>query len=280
MFAAVGAVAALVAIGGTVVALSGDGDESTSGSSVEIVHVHGLGVDPLGGVLLAGTHHGLFRVPQGAQATRVGEQVQDFMGFTVAGPNHYLASGHPGPAQLGPESVGLIESTDGGRSWQSLSLEGKADFHALEARHGLVYGLNALTGDFMVSQDKRTWQTRGQLPIADFAVSPDDAEILLATTEQGLARSEDGGNTYTPVAAAPPLLLVSWAEDGTIVGAGQDGTLHASTDGARTWQRRGSLGSTPHALTATSGSDVFAAVDGAILASLDGGRTFAVRYRE
>jgi len=82
------------------------------------------------------------------------------------------------------------------------------------------------------------------------------------------------------VPSAPLLQLVYWAEDGTIVGAAPDGTLHASTDDGRTWQRRGSLGAAPHALIATSGSEVFAAVDGAILASADGGRTFDVRHRE
>jgi len=82
------------------------------------------------------------------------------------------------------------------------------------------------------------------------------------------------------VPAAPLLQLVSWTQDGTIIGAAPDGTVHASTDGGQTWQQRGSLDAAPHALTATSGSDVFAAVDGAILASTDGGRSFDVRYRE
>ena len=39
---------------------------------------------------------------------------------------------HPGESQVGPPSVGLIQSTDGGRSWTGLSLSGEADFHALE----------------------------------------------------------------------------------------------------------------------------------------------------
>ena len=29
-----------------------------------------------------------------------------------------------------PSSLGLIESTDGGKTWQQLSLAGEADFHA------------------------------------------------------------------------------------------------------------------------------------------------------
>jgi hypothetical protein len=274
---AVGVVTALVVLIGAVVLASG-GDEDTA--AVEVAHVHGLGVDPQDDTLYAGTHYGLIRLPEQGEPTRVADRVQDFMGFTVVGPGRYLASGHPGEGQDGPSSLGLIESTDGGQTWESLSLAGEADFHALEARHGRVYGLNALTGEFMVSEDKQTWDTRGTLPMADFAVSPDDPEALLATTEQGLARSEDGGDTYTAVPNAPLLQLVSWAADGTIIGAAPDGTVHASTDGGQTWQQRGSLDAPPHALTATSSSDVFAAVDGAILASTDGGRSFDVRYRK
>jgi len=275
-------IAVLVVLAGIVIIAtrSGDDPRPAGTATAKAAHVHGLGIDPQDGALYAGTHYGLFRLAEGVAATRVADRVQDFMGFTVVGSSHYLASGHPGEGQGGPSSLGLIESTDGGRTWQSLSLAGRADFHALEARHGRVYGLNSLTGEFLVSQDRQTWDTRSTIPMVDFAVSPDDPDVLLATTEQGLARSDDGGRTFQPVPSAPLLQLVSWAEDGTIVGAAPDGTLHASTDDGRTWQRRGSLGAAPHALIATSGSEVFAAVDGAILASADGGRTFDVRHRE
>lgn len=255
-------------------------EAAASAEPVEVAHVHGLGVDPQDETLYAGTHYGIIRLPGQGEPTRVADRVQDFMGFTVAGPNHFLASGHPGEGQDGPSSLGLIESTDGGQSWQSLSLAGEADFHSLEARHGTVFGLNSLTGAFMVSQDKLTWETRTQTPMADFTVSPTDPDLLLATTEQGLARSDDGGRTVRPASAAPLLQLVSWAEDGTIVGVEPNGTVHASTDDGQSWEQRGSLGAAPHALTATSGSDIFAAVDGAILASNDGGKSFTVRHEE
>jgi photosystem II stability/assembly factor-like uncharacterized protein len=256
----------------------GDGTGQQAGAGM--AHVHALGVDPQDGALYAGTHYGLFRVPDQGAATLVADRVQDFMGFTVVGANQYLASGHPGEGQDGPSSLGLIESTDGGQTWRSLSLAGEADFHSLEARHGRVYGLNSMTGAFMVSEDRRTWETRSQTPMADFAVSPEAPEVLLATTQQGVARSADGGRSFEPVPGAPVLLLVSWAEDGTIVGVDPDGAVHSSTDGGLTWQRGGNLGAAPEALTATGDGEVFAAVEGGILYSTDGGRTFTVRYSE
>lgn len=58
------------------------------------------------------------------------------MGFTIAGPQHFLGSGHPDLREKLPSRLGLIASTDNGQSWQQLSLLGKADFHALHAAHG------------------------------------------------------------------------------------------------------------------------------------------------
>lgn len=288
VFVAVSAIAVLLVVVGVVFLGSTRGEDDGAADAVgtadttgaEVAHVHGLGVDTKDGVLYAGTHYGLFRLPERGDATRVADRVQDFMGFTVAGPNHYLASGHPGEGEEGPSSLGLIESTDGGKTWRSLSLAGAADFHSLEARHGRVYGLDSVTGKFLVTEDKQTWDTRSAEPMADFAVSAGDPDVLLATTQQGLARSDDGGRTFELVPSAPLLQLVSWAEDGTIVGVEPTGIVHVSTDDGRTWDRRGTLEAAPHALTATTGDDIFAAIDGAVLASTDGGRTFTARYRE
>ena len=259
--------------------LSG-GDESTSASAVKVEHVHGLGLDPADGTLYAGTHHGLVRLPEGAEPSLVADRVQDFMGFTVAGPRHFLASGHPGPGQEGPSSLGLIESTDGGRTWESLSLAGEADFHVLAYRHGRVYGLNAMTGELLVSDDKEAWETRSTLPMADFAVSPEDPDVIVATTEQGLARSGDGGRSFAPVPDAPLMQLVSWAEDGSLVGVAPDGTVYSSAGEGQSWERRSQLDGGPEALAAVSAEEVYAAAGGAIVLSTDGGDSFTVRHRD
>jgi len=260
---------AVVVRGGT-----GEGDDTA-----ELAHVHGLGVNPADDTLVAGSHVGLFRVPAEGSPIRVSE-AQDFMGFAVVGPDHFLASGHPGEGQSGPGAVGLIESTDGGKTWTALSLAGEADFHSLDEQDGRIYGLNAATGAFMVSEDKVTWRTPAGAPMADFAVSPDEVGVVLATTEQGLARSYDGGNSFQIVDGAPLMLLVDWAADGTVVGSTPEGEIHVSTDDGATWDGRGSLGAAPEALGAESRDEVYAAAGGAILASEDGGQMFTVRHQD
>ena len=93
-------------------------------------HVHGVGRDPGTGSLLLATHEGLFRFDEKGRRERVGPII-DLMGFTIAGPNHYYASGHPNVVMELPQPMGLIESIDGGKTWKVLSRGGESDFHAL-----------------------------------------------------------------------------------------------------------------------------------------------------
>ncbi|UUV35897.1 glycoside hydrolase [Amycolatopsis roodepoortensis] len=248
------------------------------GADPGLAHVHGLGVDPADGTLYAASHHGAFRLPANSQAERVGDRRQDTMGFTVAGARHFLGSGHPDPRDTGqPVHLGLIESTDAGQTWRSLSLAGKADFHALEAEHGLVYGWDSQTRQLMVSADRQNWDRRARLPLADFAVHPAQRDELLATTPQGLARSVDGGRTFTPVQAAPSLMLLDWPAADTLYGVAPDGSVHVSSDGGAGWVRRGQVPGRPQAVAANGINEVYVATETGIHTSSDGGRTFTLR---
>ncbi|WP_125778078.1 F510_1955 family glycosylhydrolase [Antribacter gilvus] len=271
-------VAATLTIGLVVAALlilmTKDDPPTGGGAAPEMVHIHGIGIDPGDGTVYAGTHHGLFRIDDGS-ATLVGDLVQDYMGFTVAGPGHFLASGHPGAGQGGPSSVGLIESTDGGETWETLSLSGEADFHALDYRHDRVYGLNSMTGQLLTSADKRSWEEASSAEIADFAVSPDDPAVLVATTSQGLTRSADGGATFEIIGSAPVMVFVSWADDGALAGVTPDGVVYTAQDPAGEWTEQGSLGGQPEALTIESATEIYAAANGTVYASTDGGATFS-----
>jgi hypothetical protein len=252
----------------------GDGGDAARhlDSGADLSHIHGIGVNPADGRVYVGTHRGVFQVLEQQPPVLVSDQVQDFMGFTVAGPNHFLASGHPGHGSSA--SVGLIESTDAGATWTSRSMEGQADFHSLQARHGFVYGYDYATGEFMATADLESWDRRSHVGLGDFAVSPADQEVIVGVTDRGVIRSQDGGRSFT-APAGPVLLLVSWADDGALVGVTPGGVVHVSGDGARTWDARGTLNGTPEAVEAASGRETYAAADSAALVSRDGGRTFA-----
>jgi hypothetical protein len=284
---AVVAVLVAVAAGTATVAFNGD-EPAVSAASLPagdfpepgIGHTHGLGVDPADGSLYAATHFGLLRLEDG-RMHRVANRYQDTMGFEVLGPGRFLGSGHPDFREDNPPLLGLIESKDAGQSWTSLSLRGEADFHAIEAAHDRIYAYDSTSETFMVSDDGRDWDRRSQLVVLDFAVSPDDPQVVVAATDLGLRRSTDGGRTWKSVAGAPDLTLVAW--DGDLVGITADGAVNASGDAGRTWSPRGEIGGEPQAmaLAAVDGPQLFVAVaERGILESRDGGRTFRVAYRD
>ena len=246
---------------------------------VGVAHVHELGINPADGRLLAATHQGLFRIPFEDPAAPIGDRYQDTMALTVVGPDHLLASGHPDLRERDmiprdkPPLLGLIESIDAGRSWRPLSLLGAADFHVLAVSKDRIFGLDSTGGQLMVTGDGRRWEPRAPLVARDLAVSPEDADFVLAPRDDGLAVSRDGGRTFAP-APGPPLVLVSWPAASALWGVTGTGEVHLSLDGGDRWEVRGVLPGAPEAFLAGP-TDLYAAVAGrGILQSRDGGRTW------
>ncbi|WP_233492491.1 F510_1955 family glycosylhydrolase [Blastococcus sp. TF02A-30] len=240
-------------------------------------HIHGVAVDPADGQLLLATHDGLFEVGDDGESTHIGPVI-DLMGFAVRGPGHFLASGHPGPGVDLPEPVGLIESTDGGRTWEPRSRQGESDFHALTVSDAGVLGYD---GSLVRSADGDEWE---QLLIpatpAALAAAP-DGRTILATTEQGLLSSVDGGRSWVRNDGAPLLQVVDWADDGmNVAGVDSSGAVWTSADAARTWQAGPKLESPPQAVAATSSVGaslrITVVTTTALVESDDGGLTFEV----
>jgi hypothetical protein len=235
-----------------VVTRDSNGGGSASAVDDVIAHVHGLGINPADDKLYVATHHGVYRLSEDGAAAQVGDREQDTMGFTVAGPDRFLASGHPDNAgfQAGqPPLLGLIESADGGVTWSSLSLLGDADFHALAFAHGRVYGADSSGSRFLVSTDRSEWETRSTIVLRSLAVDPQEPERIVAAADNGPVRSDNGGRTWAPL-DAPALAVVAWAASGSLYGLDISGTLHRSADGGATWARRGALRGQPQALLA------------------------------
>jgi len=271
----IGLAAAIAAVAALVIWQTGRGGEP---APVAMTHVHGLGINPANGTLYVATHDGLYRLTDG-QGHLVGEGRQDTMGFTIAGPNQFLGSGHPAPGHGGPPHLGLIESGDAGATWTTRSLAGQADFHALRYRHNTVYGYNSTTGQLITSTDKTTWQTRATLAVRDFDVSPTDPNTLLATTESGLQRSSDGGATWAS-AGGPPLLLLAWETADRLWGLTTTGDILRSADGGTGWNPTGKLAGQATAFAANNGTLYAAVHERGIFSSTDNGTTWTTLYAQ
>ena len=237
-------------------------------------HVHGVAGEAGSDAVLVAAHNGLFRLSADGDV-QVGPTI-DLMGFAVAAPGRYLASGHPGPGVDLPQPVGLIESVDQGQSWQPLSRQGQSDFHALTASPAGVLGYD---GTLQRSTDGLSWEQL-QIPAAPASLSagPDGNQVL-ATTEQGLLHSTDAGSTWAPIPEAPLLQLADWSPDGGgAVGVDPQGQVWTSQDRALTWQPAADLAAPPQAMdvgtTPDGGSRVLVVTATAITESRDGGKTF------
>ena len=248
------------------------------------IHVHGLGINPKDDALFIATHTGLFRAgPDEQTATRVADRYQDTMGFTVVGPDRFLGSGHPDGRDDLPPFLGLIESSDGGRSWDSLSLMGRADFHVLEAAGDHVYGFgtdfDTRKPTFMVSRDGgRHWEQHGigTLLVA-LAIDPRDPDSIVASTGRVLFASQTAGRSWRRLRG--PGGLLAWTPDNQLTVVTGDGAVYARERGQAGFTRQGDIGGRPAALD--NGEDVLlvALHDGTVKRSTDGGRTWQVRSR-
>lgn len=263
-------------------------DEQGSGVSsprtAAVRHVHGLEIDPADGQVRVATHHGLFRLTDG-RLEKVGSSAtadRDLMGFLVIAPGTYLASGHPSPDEVvTPDPLGLVRSTDRGQSWQSVSLDGAVDFHALDEGPDGIYGVDA-EGVLRTSADGTRWDTRPAPPALDIAVEPRAGGRAALAVGGGIAvaeartRPEGGPFVTTP---GPQLVFLSWAPDGELLGLSPDARVFGSADGGATWAARGDVpGGRPQALTAVGAGQVLAATEGGIYDSRDGGRTFSALF--
>lgn len=254
---------------------SGTAKPSGAPAAAELYgHVHGISADPKSGRVLLATHNGLFEAGSGSAGPV--SPVIDLMGFAAAGDGRFLASGHPGPGSDLPEPVGLIRSSDGGRTWEQLSRQGESDFHALTATSSGAIGFD---GELRTTEDLETWHTvnAGFHPYS-LAGTP-AGPVVLATTEQGVHRSDDAGKTWSAPEGGPVLLLTAFADDATVAGIAPDGLVYTSVDAGRTWQAAGSASAPPEAMTAGIGEGgkllVWVYTANGLEYSDDGGKTFA-----
>lgn len=196
---------------------------------------------------------------------------------------HFLADGASGLV-VGTQSGALYFSEDG-LHWQSV-FQVQGDGHV----YGLACsgtGMLAATSDGVVaSPDGLVWNPSSSgitnLTLEGLAVSPVDASVLVAATDQGVFRSQDAGISWERCSVAGKVLSVLMLEDGHTVLAGRaDGSILRSVDGGDHWASvsRGIPGVKVSTLAlGAAGSDVvYAGTDNGCAVGLNAGLTWQPR---
>ncbi|MFX3623331.1 MAG: F510_1955 family glycosylhydrolase [Ectobacillus sp.] len=175
-------------------------------SSGKIDHVHGIGYPGnMPGITIA-THEGL-KVYQDGKWLETKGQNNDYMGFQATKDGFY-ASGHPEEGSSLKNPLGLVKSTDGGKTLKQLAFYGESDFHYLAVgynSHSMYLfneqGNSKLKKGFYYSADEgKSWKqsklTGLSAAASMFAVHPDKASVIAMSTKEGIFLSTDYGNTF------------------------------------------------------------------------------------
>lgn len=192
---------------------------------VELPHIHGMGFSQDGDYLYVAAHEGLRAFADGEWLVP-DLPVHDYMGYSATDEGFY-SSGHPGPSSKLANPLGLVKSTDAGKTLETLGFAGESDFHLMAAGYynHAIYVLNPQP-NLMLSpglhyslDDGETWQQSALEGLAAqpfaMAVHPTEAATVALGTEDGLLLSTDYGNTFAPVAAAgTPVTAVSFSPEG------------------------------------------------------------------
>ncbi len=185
---------------------SNDQKPTTDTRTVEWRHVHGLGVDPTdSSILYIATHGDFYQSRNGAPPVKVDQVRADYMAFNAPHDKDspLYASGHPSTGG----NTGLIKSTDGGITWQSVSkvLEPPVDFHAMalsKSDPNLILGFDSGNrGLFKTMDAGNTWENL-EYPeyISALTISPNDFQLIFAGTGNGIFKSNDMGITWNHIA--------------------------------------------------------------------------------
>lgn len=211
----------------------------------------------------------------------------------------------PSRLYLASSREGVWRSVDGGASWRRAS-QGlpngettQVTFLAVPRRRdGTAFANTIPFGLYRTRDAGASWSPAGKgLPAASqvfaLALAPSDPRILYVSLADRVFRSEDGGDSWFPIAQPPgrPTLVTLAVHPrlpGTVYGGTSNSGIFKSTNGGRSWEP---TGASTDVSTATlvfdssregavyAGLGLQATYPGGVLRSVDGGDTWQRRNR-
>lgn len=199
----------------------------------ELSHIHNVRVHKE--LILLGTHEGLYQYFSPTKVIKVEPNNFDVMGLAT-NQNALFASGHPGVGSKFAQPVGVLRSTDNGKSWSQVSLKGEVDFHMLEVSKSDIYGADSQTGELMYSPDLgKSWSKRGANTYADIAIEAAKAGSAYGLKNGQIYKSSDSFKSAKIIKSK--LAFTALELVGKNLYGASGNTLNISTDGARTWKQ-------------------------------------------
>jgi hypothetical protein len=202
-------------------------EKKEEAASINLIHIHGLAYSQNGDKVMVATHDGIKAYEGGHWHLGEGEG-HDYMGYAPFEGGFY-SSGHPKSGSSLQNPLGLIKSSDEGRTIEILALHGKVDFHLMAAsyKNRVLYAVNPepneelkQPGLYMTKDEGRTW-TRAAMngfqgEATAIAAHPDLAEIVALGTRDALYLSTDSGKTFNKLLSDSGISALSFDRDGML----------------------------------------------------------------
>lgn len=195
-----------------------------SSGTVQLTHIHGLSFSSDGSQLFVPAHDGLLVYENGRWLVP-DVPVHDYMGYSGVDDGFY-SSGHPGPGSTLINPLGLVRSTDGGETLQTLAFAGESDFHLMNAGYEshAVYVINPVqnsqlsAGMSYTLDDAQTWEQSAGRGIqgrpVQLALHPTEPGMVAVAAEGGLFLSDDYGDTFSQVGDTVPVTAAAFDPNG------------------------------------------------------------------
>lgn len=229
-----------------------------------VTHIHN--VRAFGNQVILGTHEGLYLFQGKDKMKKMSSENFDVMGLAVW-ENIIYASGHPGPGSKLPEPVGLLVSNNKGGQWKKVSLQGKVDFHLLEASKKEIYGGDSQSGKLMYSSNSgKTWKTIKDNQYSDIAINSEKMGEAFAIKQGALFKTSNSFKSEKAVKTDFKINSIEFYDDKLYAAAGK--SIYISQDAGKTWRKISTLKSeisiisiSSTILAAAAGSNIYISKD-------------------
>lgn len=202
-------------------------------------HFHGVGYTDDGEELYVASHDGLRVYKDDAWTMPTEGENHDYMGFSMFKGGFY-SSGHPAPDSDLENPLGIVKSTDNGKTLEKLDLYGSVDFHGMTVGYETeeLYVFNPAEnarmdqpGFYYSTNMTETWnksEFRGLEGQAIALAAHSTKEGMVAVgTDKGIFISDDYGNNFEGLAISEVVSAVSFDHQNSLLVATQSsgGTL-------------------------------------------------------
>lgn len=197
------------------------------GTGATLQDIHGVGYSVDGKQVIIPAHDGLKVFSNGQWSVPEGDR-NDYMGFAMVDDGFY-SSGHPGAGSDLLNPLGIVKSSDEGKTIQTLGLSGESDFHGLAVSYKThtMYVFNPepnlkmkAPGLYYSKDDAQTWtqiEAKGlDSKLSALTAHPTNDAIIAVGTQNGVYISEDYGVNFENLLPGIQVTSLSFGVNGQL----------------------------------------------------------------